>query len=165
MKIIVTMLLVMFSLVRAYAAWAPIYSVEVMPHPASISDKISFDVSGEIGSSLWYVDSTQLNIAPGSISLDLYFKESGIGAPTITPWSHSENIGFLGIGSYDLTVRTYQNAQFADSMQTGFSVVPEPSSVGLCVVGGLIVFSRKRRFERCRERGAVWQMSSFNGKC
>jgi hypothetical protein len=63
----------------------------------------------------------------------------------ITPWSHTENIGNLSAGSYNLTVRTIEGIDVTDTYITSFEVVPEPASFALFGLGLLIVRPLSRR--------------------
>lgn len=145
MKRVFSALIACFLLCSAYGAWAPIYNVDIAPVVPTLSDTISITASGDTGSSSWIVDSSQVLLSGNQVVLDIFMEESGIATPTVSPWNHMETIGPLGSGAYDLTVKTYQNAVLADTFQTDFAVVPEPSSVALFSIGGALLYHRRRR--------------------
>lgn len=155
-KCIFTQLLV-FSLVQAHAAYIPILNVSVSPLPPSIGEDILVYVDGEAGSPpLSY--SSQVDINADLIVLDIYFNVFGVST-VITPWDHVENIGPLDSGVYNLTVNTYNNpggiGELTDSSQTDFTVIPEPSTVTLLGVGGLLVYCRRKRVGRLPEMNSA----------
>jgi hypothetical protein len=79
--------------------------VDIIPGEPTINDEISIFVSG--GEPYGPVDITDsiFNINGKSLGLDLYLD---VGFLTVvTPWTHSEEIGFFPAGTYNLTVNTF----------------------------------------------------------
>lgn len=145
MKRVVTALIACALLCSTYGAWAPIYNVDITPAVPTLSDTILITASGDTGSSSWFVDSSRVLLSGNQMVLDIFMKESGIAVPTVSPWNHMETIGPLNSGAYDLSVKTYQNSVLADTFQTDFAVIPEPSSVAMFSVGGVLLYHRRRR--------------------
>ncbi len=86
-----------------------------------------------------------------SLQLDLYFYEDGMGmgTPIVSPLL--EPIGMLTEGFYDLAVRAYVSPnpialvlpELSDEYFTSFQVTPEPATLILFALGGLML--RRRR--------------------
>jgi hypothetical protein len=148
MKKLMTTLFVLCPFMQAHAAYIPIFDVDVSPPAPLVGEAISIDVRGEAGAPPLSF-STRTEMAAGSIILDVHFK-LGI-TPVVTSWELSENIGSLNqSGLYQLTVNTYDDTSattvLADTFQTEFTVIPEPSSALLMVIGasGILFASRTR---------------------
>ena len=155
-------LLVMFMLGCAQAAYIPVTDVEVSPPQPIEGQDIILNVDGEAGSPpLSYY--TQTDISADQVVLDIYFTEFAL-TPVAMSWNHAENIGPLLAGAYDLTVNTYDHVGgagiLADTYNTDFTVIPEPSAVGMIAVGGLLLFCRRKRaanMPRARTGDVNWQ--------
>ncbi len=119
---------------------ASITDISIQPATPTFNDDISVLVSGVESSSMGIVDSS-LTVDNTSIELDIYLQEGML--PVVTPWTHSENIGMLAIGTYDLMVNTIYAPDVSDTFTTSFEVVPEPATLLLLAMGGLMM-RRKR---------------------
>jgi hypothetical protein len=133
------------AVMQVEADWAPVYGVELSPEVPTEHDAVSIRAYGEVGSSSWYIQLADTVISGRDIMMEIYFQDSGVGVPAITPWMHTEDVGNLAVGTYSLTVKTYQNSSLADSYASSFSVVPEPSTMGLTALGGAVLYARRRR--------------------
>lgn len=114
---------------------ATIDMVEILPEYPTIDNDITINVTGSIG----YTDDTfeysEFFITDDNVQVDLYF---GYGLhPGMGLWSHSENIGTLLGGIYNLTVTAYELPNYIDIYSMQFEVVPEPATVMLFGIGGL----------------------------
>lgn len=121
-------------LISSVTTQAEITDVFIFPEEPIIYDEITINVFGEENYDVSITDSI-LNIDETSIEIDIYI-DGGI-LPWITPWSHTENIGMLFIGTYDVTVNTFVefNSTFNDTFSTTFEVVPEPATILLLFFG------------------------------
>jgi len=123
--------------------WA--LSVEIRPEIPTIYDPIDILSSGVAGSGPVDVENTLFQIDGTNLTWDIYLN---VGFLTvITPWSHTENIGTLPVGTYDLAVTAYYDYGGFTSSEEFFTsfevVVPEPASILLLGCGG--IFLRRRR--------------------
>jgi hypothetical protein len=117
--------------------------VDIIPGEPTINDEISIFVSG--GEPYGPVDITDsiFNINGKSLGLDLYLD---VGFLTVvTPWTHSEEIGFFPAGTYNLTVNTFDESRpiHNDTFETSFTVIPEPTSFILVTLGSIIIRTKK----------------------
>jgi hypothetical protein len=113
-------------------ATATITSVQIIPAEPTLTDSISILVNGIEGSSPVQIMNTQFSVNGNSLALDIYL-DLGF-AFVLTPWSHTEVIGTLPTGDYNLTVRRllpsyYPPDTIVSSYSTSFEVVPEPCTV------------------------------------
>ncbi len=141
-----TRLLLMIGLCLAMStmtAQAGITDVFIFPEEPIVINPITIFVSGVESGGGVTIDNSDFQIDGTSLTLDIYID---IGLLTVvTPWSHSEDIGLLGAGIYELTANTFfeQVPFFNDSYYTTFEVTPEPSTLILFALGGLMVRKRK----------------------
>jgi hypothetical protein len=137
------MVTVLFMGVFVLPTQASIHDVLIQPANPTFSDDISVLVFGEESGSMGIVDSI-LTMEDMSIELDIYI-ELGF-SPVVTPWTHSENIGMLSIGTYDIMVNMLVDTRpdLNDTFTTSFEVVPEPATV-LLVSTGVLYIRRKKR--------------------
>ena len=108
----------------------------ILPTPLDVISIVSS--GGESSGPVEIVDSV-FSVDENSLQLNIYL-EVGF-AMVVTPWSHTENIGTLPAGVYDLTVNTVVELEpfRNDTSFTSFEVVPEPTTLVLFGLGGLIV--------------------------
>jgi len=133
LKVIAITIIVCFS---AYVN-AKITDVSIVPSLPNPMDVISIDTSGVEGygpvtitDSVFLIDGTFLHL----------YLSLNVGPYTVmTPWSHTEDIGTLPEGLYDLTVRTLEDSFVTDTYSTSFEVVPEPATLLLFGSGALLL--------------------------
>jgi hypothetical protein len=130
-----------FVLLVATIARASIENVYVLPSNPIQTDVLSLLTEGTEGYGPVTITDTDLLVTGSSIDLDL-FLEVGPYAVT-TPWSHTEPIGLLPIGFYDVTVKMYEASELRDTYITSFEVVPEPASLALLAFGTMMYVSNK----------------------
>ncbi len=121
-----------------------ITDVSIQPATPTFNDDISVLVSGVESGSMGIVDSS-LTTNEMSLELDIYIEQGFL--PVVTPWTHSENIGMLPIGTYDLVVNmlVVSRPDLNDTFSTSFEVVPEPSTILLSLAGSFMAFRKKNR--------------------
>jgi hypothetical protein len=128
-------------------ASATITNVSISPGMPTFQDPITILVNGQEGAGPVQITDTDFFINDNSLILDLYLH---VGfADIITPWSHSEVIGTLSFGNYDLTVNTfadYYGTIFENSLPINFAVVPEPNMLAIFSIAlpFFRAFSKKR---------------------
>jgi len=140
-KAILWLVLLEVSIIAAPSG-AEITDVFIFPEEPMVIDPITIFVSGVESGGPVTIDNSDFQIDGTSLTLDIYMD---IGLLTVvTPWSHSEDIGLLGAGIYELTANTIfeQVPLFNDSYYTTFEVTPEPTTL-LLLGFGAVVF-RKR---------------------
>ena len=119
---------------------ATITDVSIVPSLPTPLDVIFINVLGEENTGDVFIVDTDFRQDGMSLELDISLD---VGPFTVvTPWSHTENIGTLSIGFYDLTVRTWEESIETDTYSTSFEVVPEPATILLFTLGG--IYLRKR---------------------
>jgi len=123
------------------SAKAVITDVEITPAEPTMEDIISIVTSGVEGAGAVFVTDTDFRTDGTSLELDI-FLDVGV-FPALTPWSHSEYIGTLREGMYDLTVRTWELPDITDTYSITFDVVPEPTTVLLLAMGILGIRANK----------------------
>ena len=135
------LLMIWFCLaVGTMTAQAIITDVSILPEEPTVIDPITIITFGEESGSVT-IDNSDFQIDGTFLTLDIYFHSGHL--PVVTPWSHSEDIGLLGVGIYELTANTiFESAPgLNDSYYTTFEVVPEPATVLLLGFGGLVLRS------------------------
>lgn len=122
---------------------ASITDVNIEPNLPTPLDAISIVTFGREANGPVFVTDTDFRrdgvLLELDISLDVGF------LPAETPWSHSELIGTLPSGLYDLTVRTLEQSVVTDTYSTSFEVVPEPITFLFLAIGILGIRSGKHR--------------------
>lgn len=121
---------------------AGITEVNITPDTPAINDLIIITTCG--------VESSSVSILGSSYILDGLFLTLNISIyvgslPMVTPWDESVNIGTLPEGTYNLTVHSIAQdyPQYDDTYYTSFEVIPEPATLGLLVLGSLLIHRRK----------------------
>lgn len=122
-----------------------IKDVYITPETPYVNDDITIFVSGLAYLGPVDIYDTSFFINDNSLTLDLYIDVGFL--QVLTPWNHSEYIGSLPAGSYDLNVNTYYESNLADNYPFNFEVIPEPASMSILAIGSLLAFRRSRR--RC----------------
>ena len=134
--------IIILVLVWGMMAQATIVDVTIEPEEPMETDIISIFVSGEDTCSVSVTDSF-LIIEGSSVELDIYLNVGMM--PVVTPWIHTEEIGYLSSGIYELTVNSVYDDIFPDpdNYVTTFEVIPEPATVLLFGIGGLVLWRRR----------------------
>jgi len=122
---------------------ASITDITIQPLAPTFNDDISVLVSGEenfnvsVSESFLIIDGTLLE-------LDIHLQEGMM--PVVTQWSHTEGVGILPVGTYNLTVNTWiaTSPAFNDTYYTSFEVVPEPATALLFSLGLFCIRRNKR---------------------
>jgi hypothetical protein len=117
----------------------------LVPDNPTIYDSINITSSGIAGSGGVIVEDTSFQIIGTDLTYEIFLK---VGPLTvITPWSYTEDVGILPVGTYDLTVTAYYDyGGFTASEEyfTSFEVViPEPASIFL--LGAGLIFCRRKK--------------------
>jgi len=123
---------------------ATITDVYILPEEPTIDDAITISVSGVEPYGGVSITDSVFNVDGTSLGLDLYLT-LGL-SPVLTPWSYSEDIGSLPMGTYELSVNTIFESEpiFNDTYFKSFEIVPEPSTVLLLALG-ILALTRKKR--------------------
>ena len=106
-------------------------NVYITPSEPMFTDPITIHSSGGASRGPVSITNTDFTIDGSCLELDIHLY---LG-PFISYWSHSEDIGILPIGTYDLTVRTYESLNLTDTYPTTFEVIPEPVSMVFLMSG------------------------------
>lgn len=125
-----------------------ISDVQIVPETPSIYDIITINTQGYItGGGIHYSESL-FSVNNYSLHLNLYYTAQ-MGPAIFQPWSHTDEIGTLPQGNYDLLVQSYWRTGTSgyilhDNYSTMFQVIPEPGTLFLFIAGALLA-GRKRK--------------------
>jgi hypothetical protein len=124
---------------------ATITNVSISPAMPTLIDPITILISGIEGSGMVQIADTNFIVNGNILSLDVYLNVGHLDM--MTPWTHSEEIGLLPFGVYDLNVRTLRQSVVNSTYSTSFEVVPEPATFVFLVIGLPIFrgFLRKKK--------------------
>ncbi len=143
-KIILLVIIMILSIsVFVLSAQASITNVSIQPVSPIFNDDISLVISGMESSGAVLINDSVFVVNDFALELTL---DMFVGGYTVmSQWSHTEDIGKLSIGTYDLTVNMSVdlNPSLNDTFTTSFEVVPEPSSLLLLSLGGVLLRTRK----------------------
>ena len=130
---------ILFTLIVMFAfngiTLANIVDVQISPVIPKISDEITINIFGREGSGPVSIDGSYFERQGTILQLDIFLNVGFFAV--MTPWSHSQNIGTLPAGTYNLTVKTYELPNLTNTYSTSFEVVPEPSTILLLALGAL----------------------------
>ena len=122
-----------------------ITDVYIIPEEPLPDEIITIYASGYASSAGPQVDYTEFSATGTSLSLDMFFLWGIL--PVVTSWSYSEEILPLAPGDYTLTLQSFgppyapYYGRLEDTYITSFTVVPEPATVVLLGMGGVLLFS------------------------
>lgn len=127
MKKLFLLTIMMTILCSVKTVRAVVTEVDIQPIEPTNIEVITIVVSGGEGAGpVWITDSV-FQVEGTSLELDIFIEVGPFDV--ITPWSHSEIIGTLPVGSYDLAVTAH--ADYGSHIETdtyliSFTVVPGP---------------------------------------
>jgi hypothetical protein len=135
-------IIVLLLVCQASANFAWIDDVVVIPSQPLDIDVITLDISGSASSGGSHIVSSLFQQEENQLTLDLTI-DMGI-TTEISYWSHSEQIGTLVPGTYSTTVRLFfpyapPGEELQDTYTVDFTVVPEPATLVLFGLGGLLL--------------------------
>ena len=130
--------------VEISANFASFIDVIVIPSQPLDVDVIMLDISGSASSGNSHIVSSLFQQEENQLTLDLTI-DMGV-LPVISYWSHSEQIGTLVPDTYSATVRLFYpyalpGEELQDTYVTEFTVTPEPGTLLLFGLGGLLLRS------------------------
>lgn len=136
--------IIILVLVWGTLAQATILDVTIEPEEPTVFDSISIITKGMENYGAVKIESTEFHIDGTSLELNLFLKVGTYCA--ITPWQYCEDIGTLSAGLYELTVWSYPDYTEPSSYNISFEVIPEPGTVLLFGLGGIVL--RRRKWKR-----------------
>ena len=126
-------------------------SVSLVPPSPTIADPITVHIVGYTSATNRSFDYADFVVSGTHLTFSLYWVESsGMGAPIMDPFTYDENVGPLSEGPHQLTVKSYVRlfpigTQLVDQISTPFTVIPEPGAITLLLVGGGLMYLRRRK--------------------
>jgi hypothetical protein len=127
--------IVLFAI--AFQANAVITDINIIPITPTLIDPITIVVNGWESTGPVNIVDTTVGFSNNIINFDLYIPAGALSE--VTPWSHSEEIGLLSPGLYELNVQTWRtsggNWFLSDSDSLTFEVIPEPATFFILCAG------------------------------
>ncbi len=105
-----------------FSGFAQINSVSVIPSLIDECDSVSAVVQGDLPATNYFFDSSRVRMNGTNIQLEVYYSSSGFGSPTITPFTHEEELGVFAAATYSLETLLFINGKQNDQDNTTFSV-------------------------------------------
>ena len=145
-KAIIAVIICMAFGFVADSAKAIILDVNIFPEQPTINDEITIITYGQALYRPVWIDGSGFSREGNFLLLDIFLH--GGALPAVTPYSHTENIGILPAGLYDLTVRTFETEGIdfidVDTYSTTFEVIPEPATLLLLGLGFAQILNQKK---------------------
>ncbi len=137
--ILLVLLFVFVCQSKALGVSVGIDSVNIIPNQPIETDIITFDISGWAATSPSWVEYDLFSQNGTSLQLDLYI-DRGVHY-SFSNWTYSKQISPLLPEIYNLQVRAfdYYDSTLQDTYNVDFTVVPEPSTIVLLGIGGLLL--------------------------
>ena len=126
------MMTILWSVGAVSGEIASIDNVYVEPNQPTSRDSITIVVSGRGSSTPAWIDDYDFRREGNSLELDVFISLGPFLA--VSEWSHSEIIGTMPAGSYDLTVQAYTY-----STRSGTYVLTHTYSISFTVVPGPVI--------------------------
>jgi hypothetical protein len=146
-KISVILAVLLIIACQASANSVGLTGVSITPSQISNTDPITFNISGWAGHTSSWVDHDVFSQNGTSLQLDVYIDMGDLGA--FSYWYDSKPLQPLSQGTYSLEVRAFDAkpgspfyGTVQDTRNASFTVTPEPATLLLLGLGGLIL--RKR---------------------
>lgn len=163
-------LLTLFAVSIGLLLQAQINNVAIIPTLIDECDSVYAVVQGDLPASNYFLDSSRVRRSSTNIQLTLYYSSSGIGLPTITPFTQEEELGVFMAATYSLETLLFINGKQNDQDNTNFAVnrsnFPRsvlPADTGSCNRGPITLDATVRGASyqwSTRESTATIQVSS-----
>lgn len=126
-----------FSTYAATTVW--IDSVNIIPEQPFETDIITFNIAGKASTAPSWVEYDLFSQNETLLQLDLYIELGVLYTPS--NWTYSKQISPLHPEVYSLQVRAFDNydGTLQDIYNVDFTVVPEPASIVLFGIVGLLM--------------------------
>ncbi len=134
----------------SHAGTLPILtSIDVSPQPASSTDFLLVDVSGDVPSTGYsFPDNAAVTVSGQEIFVDIFaIGPTDIVLPVVLPFTVSGEIGFLPAGQYVIIAELFVDGVSTSTLTESLEVVvPLPATAGLLAsaIAGLMLGGRRR---------------------